>query len=90
MIDLRHYELRELFRFGREILTMTRAVQELLNSFDLLAESDQLVAFSEIMKRARRFDSPDLDDETLAHVADEFWQIYDAEEAANSHSIGAD
>ena len=32
-----------------------------------------------------RLDYPDLDDETLAQVADELWQIYDADEAANGH-----
>jgi len=62
---------------------MTRSVQELLESFDRLPESEQREAFSEILKRGMKFDYPDLDDETLAQIADETFLMYDAEEAAD-------
>jgi hypothetical protein len=54
---------------------MSDSVQEFLNSFDRLPESERREALSEILKRAQKFDYPDLDDETLAHVADQLWQI---------------
>jgi TorA maturation chaperone TorD len=62
---------------------MTQAVQELLDSFDRLPESERLEALSELLKRTQAFEYPPLDDETLAQIADETWQMYDADEAAN-------
>ena len=65
---------------------MTQAVQELLNSFDRLPESERLEALAEILKRTQEMEYPPLDDETLAEIADETWQMYDADEAANGHA----
>jgi hypothetical protein len=65
---------------------MTQAVQELLESFDRLPESDRLEALAEILKRTQERESPPLDDEILAQIADETWQMYDEEEAANGHA----
>ena len=65
---------------------MTQSVQEFLESFDRLPESEQREVFSEILKRGMKFDYPDLDDETLAQIADETFLMYDAEEAADAHA----
>jgi hypothetical protein len=62
---------------------MSESVQEFLNSFDRLTEEDRQLAAFEILKRTREFEYPDLDDETLAQIADETWLMYDAEEAAD-------
>jgi hypothetical protein len=62
---------------------MTQAVRELLNSFDRLPGAEQQEALSEILKRTQEFEYPPLDNETLAQIADETWQMYDADEAAN-------
>jgi hypothetical protein len=37
------------------------------------------------MKRTREFDYPPLDDETMAQLADETFQMYDADEATDGH-----
>jgi hypothetical protein len=69
---------------------MSGSLQELLNSSDRPTEAEWLEAISEIHKRAQKVDYPDLDDETLAQITDELRQIYDADEAVDRHSIGAD
>jgi hypothetical protein len=69
---------------------MTQAAQDLLNAFDRLSEAERREVVYELLKRARKFDYPDLDDETLAQIADELWQLYDAEEAEKDLSIGSD
>jgi hypothetical protein len=65
---------------------MSEAVQELLNSFDRLPESERWEAFYQILQRSQKFEYPPLDDETLAQIADETFLMYDAEEAADGHS----
>jgi hypothetical protein len=64
---------------------MTRAVQELLESFDRLPESEQQEALSEILKRTQELAYPPMDDETLARIADETFQMLDADEADDGH-----
>jgi hypothetical protein len=65
---------------------MSESVQEFLNSFDRLPESERWEVFYQILKRAQEFEYPPLDDETLAQIADETFQMYDADEAANGQS----
>ena len=62
---------------------MTQSVQEVLNSFDRLPESEQQEAFSEILKRIQTSKYRELTDEDLSRIADETFQMYDAEEAAD-------
>jgi hypothetical protein len=64
---------------------MSEAVQELLKSFDSLAESERHEASTEILKRLREIAYPSLDEETLAQIADETFQMYDADEAAHGN-----
>jgi hypothetical protein len=62
---------------------MSEAVQELLKSFESLPESERHEVYVEILKRAQVHEYPDLDGEVLSQIADETFQMYDAEEAAN-------
>jgi hypothetical protein len=62
---------------------MSDAVQELLNSFDALSESDRHEASVEILRRSQECELPSLDDETLAQIAEETFLMYDAEEATH-------
>ena len=63
---------------------MNSAVQHVLAAFDQLKADEKREAASEILKRAMHFDYPVLDDETLAQIADETFQEYDAREAADA------
>jgi hypothetical protein len=65
---------------------MSNAVQELLNSFDRLPEAERREVFTEILKRNQEFESPDLNDEMLARLAEETFLSYDAEEAVDARS----
>jgi len=65
---------------------MSEAVQELLKSFDRLPDSERQEALSAILKRAQELEYPPLDDETLSRIADETWQMYDADEADNAQA----
>jgi len=62
---------------------MTDAVQEFLNSFDRLAELEQQIAVSELLKRTVEANLPPLDDETFDLLAEELFLELDAEESAN-------
>ncbi|HVA45501.1 MAG TPA: hypothetical protein VNH11_03870 [Pirellulales bacterium] len=72
---------------------MTAAVQQLLESFDRLSRAEQIVAIKEFQVRVRTpsIDEDDLDftpltDEQLAQLADELFQMSDAEEACRNFS----
>lgn len=67
---------------------MTTAVQELLASFDRLTRAEQMLAIKEFQDRvmAASVDEAELEftpltDEQLAQLADELFQMSDAEEA---------
>jgi hypothetical protein len=65
---------------------VTESVQELLNSFDRLPESEQREVAYEILKRANHLDHGPLDDETIDGIADESFQLLDADEAAEGRT----
>ena len=60
---------------------MTALVQELLNTFDRLTDSERLVLVMEILKRTIYLDFPPLSDEDLALNAEELFLDLDAQEA---------
>jgi hypothetical protein len=59
---------------------MTALVQELLNSFDRLTDSEQLDLTVEILKRTSHLDLPPLSDESLALSAEELFLELDKQE----------
>jgi hypothetical protein len=59
---------------------MTVLVQELLNSFDRLTDSEQLDLTVEILKRTSHLDLPPLSDESLALSAEELFLELDKQE----------
>jgi hypothetical protein len=64
---------------------MMESAAEFLKAFDRLPESDQKEVAFEILKRTAHFDYPSLDEEDLARIADETFQLLDAEEAAKEN-----
>jgi hypothetical protein len=73
---------------------MSEAVQDLLNSFDRLPESERREALSEILKRSKDVDamitvgdnSLSEEDEELIHLAEMTFLELDAREAADGKS----
>jgi hypothetical protein len=59
---------------------MTALVQELLNSFDRLTDSEQLDLTVEILKRTSHLDLPPLSDESLALSAEDLFLELDKQE----------
>jgi hypothetical protein len=59
---------------------MTVLVQELLNSFDLLTDSEQLDLTVEILNRTSHLELPPLSDESLALSAEELLLELDKQE----------
>jgi hypothetical protein len=59
---------------------MTVLVQELLNSFDRLTDSEQLDLTVEILKRTSHLELPPLSDESLALSAEELFLELDKQE----------
>jgi hypothetical protein len=60
---------------------MTTRVRNILESFDLLSETDQRELASEILRRSRRLDIPPLTDEQLVFAAEETFLELDRREA---------
>jgi hypothetical protein len=60
---------------------MTAAVQELLNTFELLTDSERLDLVSEILKRTTDLDFPPLSDEDLVLNAEGLFLNLDGLEA---------
>lgn len=60
---------------------MSLDVQALIEAFDRLSPIDQHEAFVAINRRLNAEDYGTLDDEALAQIADETFQLYDREEA---------
>jgi len=63
---------------------MSTAVQQLLESFDALPETDRHRAAVEILRRALPAVEGDLPDSALVATADELFRALDAEEAADA------
>ena len=59
---------------------MTRSVEELLNSFEKLAEAEKRELASEIIKRSLTLDLPELSDDSLLAAADQIFLQLDKEE----------
>ena len=60
---------------------MTRSVEELLNSFEKLPEAEKRELVSEIIKRSRSLDLPQLSDNSLIVAADEVFLQLDKDES---------
>ena len=60
---------------------MSSSVQDLLNSFDLLSETEKRELASEILRRASVLDQPPLTDEELVLNAEAIFQELDHREA---------
>lgn len=60
---------------------MTAAVRSLLTHFEHLSEAEKRDAASEILRRARDWDSPPLSDDELTAIADETFIELDRREA---------
>jgi uncharacterized protein YbjT (DUF2867 family) len=65
---------------------MTALVQELLNTFDRLTDSERLDLVSEVLKRTIYLDFPPLSDEDLALNAEGLFLELDEQEAINECS----
>jgi hypothetical protein len=65
---------------------MTALVQELLNTFDRLTDSERLDLVSEVLKRTAHLDFPPLSDEDLALNAEAIFLELDEQEAVNECS----
>ena len=63
--------------------TMTALVQELLNTFDRLTESERLELTLEILKRVVNLDFPPLSDEDLVLNAEGLFLELDQQEATH-------
>jgi len=73
------------FNTGREQF-MTRSVQELLDRFDRLADSEKHEAASEILQRVRRLDLDPITDDDLILSAEEMFLELDRSEEANERA----
>ena len=62
---------------------MSTAVEEMLNSFDHLSESDKRELASGIIRRTRSLDVPPLTDEELIFNAETLFLELDQRESAN-------
>ena len=62
---------------------MKRSVEELLNSFEKLAEAEKRELASEIIKRSLTLDLPELSDDSLLAAADHIFLQLDKEETIN-------
>jgi hypothetical protein len=65
---------------------MSQAVQNFLNSFNRLNESEQWEITSEILKRTLNFDFPSLTDEELIQNAEELFLELDWQELKDEKS----
>lgn len=60
---------------------MSASVRSILEAFQRLTPEEQQEAAREILRGVMPMDSPPLDDEDLARIADESFQDYDRREA---------
>ncbi|HTU17815.1 MAG TPA: CRISPR-associated endonuclease Cas2 [Gemmataceae bacterium] len=63
---------------------MTTAVQQLLNAFDNLPETDKHEAVAEILRRVSASVEGDVPESALNELAAELFRSYDAEEDARA------
>ena len=61
--------------------SMSDQVQNLINAFDRLSESEQREFAATVLRRTRDLSWPPLDDETIDRIADESFVAYDSREA---------
>jgi hypothetical protein len=61
--------------------TMTKSVEELLNSFEKLPEAEKRELASEIIRRSLAFDMPQLPEDSLLLAADEIFLQLDKDES---------
>lgn len=66
---------------------MSAAAQTLLAAFDALPDADREVVVNELLSR-HPVGAGELPDVTLLEMADELFQVYDAEEAGGATSSG--
>jgi hypothetical protein len=65
---------------------LTKAVQQLLESFDGLTDAEKQVAAAEVLRRSVKGGYPPLSDEVLTAAAEELFLDLDAREAADAQS----
>ncbi|MBI1899637.1 MAG: hypothetical protein HYS13_00805 [Planctomycetia bacterium] len=65
---------------------MTKAVQQLLATFDSLTEAEKREAAAEVLRRAVELTPPELPEEALTEAAEELFRELDAREAADGRS----
>jgi len=65
---------------------MSRSAQEVLDSFDLLPETEKQAVASEILRRTINFDLPSFSDEELVLSAEELFLALDRREAEDAQS----
>ncbi len=63
---------------------MINSVKQIIEAFQRLTPDEQREAASVILRSAADLDYPPLDDETLAQIADQSFQEFDAREAAQN------
>jgi len=61
--------------------TMTKSVEELLNTFEKLPEAEKREVASEIIKRSLALEMPELSDDSLLLAADEIFLQLDRDES---------
>jgi hypothetical protein len=62
---------------------MTEAVQELLESFEMLSDAEKQEATAELLRRVVLEESGEISDEALTQVAEELFLELDREESAD-------
>ncbi len=65
---------------------MTQSVEQLLRTFDHLADAEKREAASEILRRVRGFTFQPVSDDELVLTAEELFLSLDQREAADEHS----
>jgi hypothetical protein len=63
---------------------MTPAVQQLLQAFDALTDTEKHQTVTAVLLRADQLTPPELPEEALVEVADELFRKLDAREAADA------
>jgi hypothetical protein len=72
----------ELGKFGA--YDMNKAVQHLIQSFDLLSETEKQEVVTELLKRSQHLDIPSLTDEELCQSAEELFLELDRSESQDA------
>ena len=70
--------------FARGRNPLTKAVQQLIATFDSLSEAEKQTAAAEVLRRVSRLAPAELPDESLVEAADELFRELDAREQADA------